>query len=83
MQCLHRRRDLEEVQVHRLIRPQHLTRGDAKGEGIADLAGRAGDRDVQGGLHGALVSRGVKGAGDLTRAWRSISLFWLDTYVVM
>jgi len=35
LQCLHRRRDLEQVQVHRLDPAQHLTRGDAKGEGIA------------------------------------------------
>ena len=46
------RRDFEQMQVHGLIRTQHLAGGDAEGEGITDLTGGAGDRDVQGGLHG-------------------------------
>jgi len=40
------------VQVHGLIRTEHLAGGDTEGEGVTDLAGGAGDRDVQGGLHG-------------------------------
>ncbi len=46
------RRDFEQMQVHGLIRTQHLAGGDAEGEGITDLTGGAGDRDVQGRLHG-------------------------------
>ena len=44
-------RDFQEVQIDRLIRAEHRSGGDAEGEGIADLAGGAGDRDVQGWLH--------------------------------
>jgi hypothetical protein len=40
------------MQVHRLVRTQHLAGGNSEGEGITDLTGGAGDRDVQGGLHG-------------------------------
>jgi hypothetical protein len=39
------------VQVNRLIRAEHRSRGDAKGKGIADSTGGAGDRDVQSWLH--------------------------------
>ena len=46
-----RRRDLEQVQVDRLVGTEHLARGHAEGEGVADLARGAGDRDVDGGLH--------------------------------
>jgi hypothetical protein len=46
-----RRRDLEQVQVDRSIAAQHLSRGDAEGEGVADLAGRAGDGDIDCGFH--------------------------------
>jgi ABC-type sugar transport system substrate-binding protein len=34
-----------------LVGTQHRAGGDAEGEGIADLAGGAGDCDIQGLLH--------------------------------
>ena len=40
--------DLEETQVDLLVRAEHLTRGDAEQEGVADLAGGAGDGDRRG-----------------------------------
>src|SRR6185437_5326801 len=62
VQCLQSRGDLEQVQVHRLVRPEELSGGDTEGEGIADLAGGAGDRDVQGWLHGvSSIRKGGKG----------------------
>ena len=51
LQRRQRRRDLEQVQVDRLIRSQQMARGNAKGKGIADLASGTGDRDGQRLLH--------------------------------
>jgi len=45
------RRDFEQVQVDRLVRAEHLARGDPEGERVADLARGAGDGDVDGSLH--------------------------------
>ena len=51
--------DLEQLQDDRLVLAEHLARGDAEQQGIADLAGGAGDRDSNGCLaHG--ISRMVK-----------------------
>src|ERR1700730_12843330 len=52
------------MQVDRLVRSEHLSGGDAEGKGIADLAGGAGDRDVQGWLHDGAFSN--ERAGDFT-----------------
>ena len=52
LQGAQRRRDFEQVQVDGLVGTEHLARGHAEGEGVADLACGAGDRDVDGGLHG-------------------------------
>ena len=40
-----RRRDLQQIQVDRLIGAEHLTGCDAKRERIADISGRARDGD--------------------------------------
>ena len=46
-------RDLEHLQDHRLVRAEHLAAGDSRQEGVADLAGSAGDGYANGGLgHG-------------------------------
>ena len=47
------RRDLEQVQVDRLVGTEHLARGHSEGKRVADLARGAGDGDVDGGLHEA------------------------------
>src|ERR1019366_9127457 len=47
-QRLHRRLDLEQAEHDGLIVAEELTGGDAVDERVADLAGRAGDRDVKG-----------------------------------
>ena len=55
------RLDLEQAQDDGLVRPEQLARRDAEQEGVADLAGGAGDGDVEGGFrsHGAtLCGRG-------------------------
>ena len=46
-----RRRDLEQVQVHRRVDAEHLARGDAEGEGVTDLPCGTGDGDIDGGFH--------------------------------
>ena len=43
-------RDLEQLQDDRLVGAEHLAGGDAEQEGVADLAGGAGDRDAEGAL---------------------------------
>ena len=43
-----RRRNFDQGQVNRLVRAEHRAGGDAKEEGITDLAGRAGDGDFDG-----------------------------------
>jgi hypothetical protein len=45
------RSDFEEIQVYGLVGAEHLAGGYAEGQGVADLAGGAGDCDVHGGLH--------------------------------
>src|SRR5207248_6415910 len=44
----HRRLDLEHPQDDRLVGTEHLAGRDPKKEGIADLACRSGDRDLDG-----------------------------------
>jgi hypothetical protein len=51
LQRAERRRDFQQVQVDRLIGAEHLAGRDTEGEGITDLAGGAGDRNVDGTLH--------------------------------
>ena len=41
-----RRRDLEQLQDDRRVRPEHRARGDAEEEAVADLAGSPGDGDA-------------------------------------
>jgi hypothetical protein len=45
-------RDFQQLQDQRLVLAEHFTRGDAEEEGVADVAGRAGDRHADGGLGG-------------------------------
>ncbi len=49
-QCLLRSfdRDLQELEDHRLVLAQHLARRDPEQQGVADVAGRAGDRHTNG-----------------------------------
>ena len=47
---LQRRLDLEQAQDDGLVGAEQLARGDAEEERVADLAGGAGDGDVDGGL---------------------------------
>src|SRR5437899_697749 len=47
-QRLHRRLDLEHAEDDRLICTEHLAGGDPEEERVADLAGRTGDRDLDG-----------------------------------
>ena len=42
---------VDELQDHRLLRPEHLPGSNAEEESISDLARRAGDRDANGFLH--------------------------------
>ena len=56
LQRAKRRRDLEQVQVDRLVGPEHLARGHSEGKRVADLARGAGDGDVDGGLHEGILS---------------------------
>jgi hypothetical protein len=72
-------RHLEEAQNDRLVLAQHFAGGDAKNDGVTDLAGCAGDRDSNGGLaHGNLqderVGRNPAGGGSAARlksvAWQ-------------
>ena len=46
---LDRVRDLEQAQLDLGVRAEHLAGGDPEEERVADLAGRAGDGDVDGG----------------------------------
>src|SRR5664280_2708097 len=58
---LHTGLDLEEAQHDRLVRTEQLTGRDAEEEGVADLAGGAGDGDVDWwfGCHGPRLTRSV------------------------
>jgi len=42
--------DLEQLKDDRLVLAQHVAVGDAEQQGIADLAGRAGDGDAHWGF---------------------------------
>ena len=46
-----RGRDFKQLQDHRLILAEHVAGGDAEQQGIADLAGCAGDGNADGGFH--------------------------------
>ena len=50
LEHLQRRLDLEQAQHDGLVGAEQLARGDAEQERVADLAGGAGDGDVDGGL---------------------------------
>ena len=58
-----RRGDLQQVQVDAGVGTECITGGHAEGEGITDLAGRAGDRNVHG-FHGRSLSLEAKRAGN-------------------
>ena len=45
-------RQLEQLQDDGLVLAEHLAGGDAEEEGVADLAGGAGDGDADGCFHG-------------------------------
>ena len=47
LERLHRGLDLEQPQHDRLVGAEQLARRDAVDERVADLAGRAGDGDVE------------------------------------
>ena len=55
----HGRLDLEQAQHDGLVGAEQLARGDAEQQRVADLAGGAGDGDVDGGL----------ATGDMVRRW--------------
>ena len=60
LERLERRGDLEQAQLHRGVRPEQGTARDAEQEAVADLAGGAGDGDLDGGgAHGALRMRNL------------------------
>jgi hypothetical protein len=46
-----RRGDFQQVQIDALVGAQHVAGGNSKGQGIADLAGGARNRDIQRWLH--------------------------------
>ena len=49
-------RKFEQLQDHRLILPQHFARCDPEDEGVANLAGGAGDGDADGCFHERLLA---------------------------
>jgi hypothetical protein len=61
--CRQHRRNFDQVKFHRLIRTEHGTRGDAKKQGVTDLAGSPGDGHFDGRFH----SRSMKEAGGLSK----------------
>jgi hypothetical protein len=67
LERLQRGRDLQEPQDHGLVASQEVAGGDAEEEGVADLTGGAGHRDVHGCVHG-VASEGPPGRG--MAAWR-------------
>ena len=50
-------RQLEQLQDHRLVAPEHVAGGDARKEAVADLAGGAGHGDANGCFHCGLLER--------------------------
>ena len=61
-QGVERGRDLEELQDHGLVGPEHLTRRDAEEEAVTDLAGRAGDGNANRSRHAPHPTEGVRGS---------------------
>ena len=61
---LDRLRDLEQVQVHRLVRAEQVPGGDAEQQRVADLAGGAGDGDLGGLGHREAFSSFSSESGD-------------------
>src|SRR5690606_20488543 len=59
--------DLDELQDDGLVGAQHVAGGDAEGEGVADIAGRSGDGDANGLLHGGPLQTGGGGAAGAPR----------------
>src|SRR5207302_1548491 len=51
LQRRHRLRDLEQAQIHRLLRPEQLAAGDAKDDAVADLPCCPSDGDAYGIAH--------------------------------
>jgi hypothetical protein len=46
---------IQQLQDDRLLAPQHVAIGDAEQDGVADLAGGAGDGDADGCFHAGLL----------------------------
>ncbi len=63
-----RRRNLDEVQDDRLVRSEEIAGGDAEEDGVADISGGAGDRDMLGFFHGVRILRERIPAHPLLRA---------------
>ena len=61
LERLQRGGDLQEPQDHGLVATEEVAGGDAEQEGVADLAGGAGDRDVHGCVHGVASVRAAWG----------------------
>ena len=61
----------EHLQDHRLIWPQHFAGGDPEEEGVADLAGGAGDGDADGCFHERLLAVGMD-----TPRWNAAAWMW-------
>jgi hypothetical protein len=54
-------RDLDQMQGERLVRPEHLSRGDAKNKRVTNLPGCAGNSDFKWRLHDS-ISHGKRPA---------------------
>ena len=52
-------RQLEQLQMHRLVASEHVAVGDPEQQAIADLAGGAGHRDADGLFHRELQDDGL------------------------
>ena len=74
LERLHRRLDLEQAQHDRLVGAEHLARGDAEQERVADLAGCPGDGDVDGrlGCHAAEANGASRPGRPATASARSV-----------
>jgi hypothetical protein len=46
--------NFDQMKYQRLVRPKHLSRGDAKKKGVTNLSGRAGYRDFNRIVHNAI-----------------------------
>ena len=64
---LERRRDLEQLQDHRLVGAEHRAAGDAEQEAVADLAGGPGDGDTN--RSRRRHARSVGGRAAKSRGW--------------